>query len=86
MKREKLTNKKRETIQKLVSSTFLTFHSSSTKKLEKHRKDMFVHVLKSSFLLEEVDNRNIATTMENEITTAFDLLLSLSVIKSLIFF
>ena len=73
-------------IQKLVSSTFSTFHSSDIKKLEKYRKDVFVYVLKSSFLLEEVDNRKSVTMMEKEITAAFDSLLSLSRIKSFIFF
>ena len=72
IKREKLTNKKLEMIQMLVNSTFSSFHSSDVKKLDKHRKAMFVCVLKSYFILEEVVNRKSVTTLEKEIIAVFD--------------
>ena len=71
IKREKLTNKKLEMIQKLVNSTFSSFHSSDVKKLCQYRKAMFVHVLKSYFMLEEVVNRKSITTLEKEIIAVF---------------
>ena len=88
MKRERLVKSKKEMVQKLVSSTFSTFHSSDIKKLEKYRKDILMFVLKISSLLEEGDETKEKKDgkVEKEITTAFDAILPLSAIKSFIFF